>query len=100
MVYTRVGDAGSFHHPHTGLTITVSNTDTFTIVEDDPASARGCCVWEKRYQRGDWDASLSATVEVSATAEAFEVTASLEAREAEAEVLKRTWKESIPRDLC
>ncbi len=99
-VYTRVGNAGTVHHPHTGLTISEFNTDCFSIVDGDPASARGRCTWEKRYQRGDWIAELAVAVEVAATAEAFEVTASLEARDTESEVMKRNWKETIPRDLC
>ena len=99
-VYTRVGDDGSVHHTQTDLTVTVSNTDRFTIVDGDPASATGRCTWRKRYQRGDWTAEVTVAVEVSAQADAFEVTASLGARDGQAEVLTRSWKERIPRDLC
>ena len=99
-VYTRVGDDGSVHHTQTDLTVTVSNTDRFTIVDGDPASATGHCTWRKRYQRGDWTAEVTVAVEVSAQADAFEVTASLGARDGQAEVLTRSWKERIPRDLC
>ena len=99
-VYTRVGDDGSVHHTQTDLTVTVSNTDRFTIVDGDPASATGRCTWRKRYQRGDWTAEVAVAVEVSAQADAFEVTASLGARDGQAEVLTRNWKERIPRDLC
>ncbi|WP_299621250.1 CocE/NonD family hydrolase [Pelagibius sp.] len=99
-VYTRVGDDGSVHHTQTDLTVTVSNTDRFTIVDGDPASATGRCTWRKRYQRGDWTAEVTVAVEVSAQADAFEVTTSLGARDGQAEVLTRSWKERIPRDLC
>jgi hypothetical protein len=50
-------------------------------------------------QRKSWTPEVRATVELRATEDSFIVTARLTAHEGEEEIIARTWKERIPRDL-
>ena len=96
--YSRHADTGAATHLHTGLTVRYDNEDRFEIHPDDPTSARATCRWTKSYRRGDWQTEVESFVAVEALRDVWRVTARLEARDAEGEVLTRDWHEDIPRD--
>jgi uncharacterized protein len=74
-------------------------TERYSAVGDDPTSARGEVVTERRLAREDWEiASLTSTV-LSATATHFVVDAEVVASEDGREVFRHKWHEEIPRDL-
>ena len=66
VLYERLADDGRERHHHTDLTVDITSSERFWIHPDDPATARGECRWDKSYSRGDWTASVSATVSVAA----------------------------------
>lgn len=72
--------------------------DTFSIHDDDPASAR--TVSERRIDivRGDWRTRVDAWAELSCDAEKFYATTKLTAYAGEDEVFSRTWEHEFPRD--
>jgi uncharacterized protein len=72
---------------------------TFRIGETDPLSARGELKQRTILKRDDWSIRIETETCLTATAEAFRFVATLRAYEGEAEVFKRDWDESIPRDL-
>jgi uncharacterized protein len=72
---------------------------TFRIGETDPLSARGELKQRTILKRDDWSIRIETETCLTATSEAFRFVATLRAYEGEAEVFKRDWDESIPRDL-
>jgi putative CocE/NonD family hydrolase len=74
-------------------------TGTFTIAEGDPLSARQRCDHAILVARGDWRTRVVTTSTLSADAEAFHVSNTVEAYEGEARVFAKTWSCAIPRDL-
>jgi hypothetical protein len=69
------------------------------IDDDDPLSA----VLENRHEmvlrRDGWSVRVETEVRLTATADAFRMTARLRAHDGDKEVCKRDWDEKIPRDL-
>jgi hypothetical protein len=68
-------------------------------VEDDPLSARVDCERSVGIGRGDWQTRVHATGSLSVTADTFQVETEVVAYETDAEVYRRTWRFTIPRDL-
>ncbi|MFC3614188.1 CocE/NonD family hydrolase [Lutimaribacter marinistellae] len=97
--HTRSSDTGRLRHVHTGIEVHYENEDSFTIHPDHPNSASGTCRWAKHYRRGDWIAELDTSVTVRALPDAWHITATLEARDADGIVVTREWDETIQRDL-
>lgn len=81
-----------------GLEYEERNTDTFSIVEDDPLSARVTCEWTIAVGRGDWRTRVETTSTMSADADSFRVTNVLDGFEGNTRVFARTWSFTIPRD--
>ena len=73
--------------------------DTYSILDGDPLSASAVCRSTTRVGRGDWRTRVEATSTMTASAEAFLVTTSVEAYEDETRVFARSTERSIPRDL-
>ncbi|MEY8839154.1 CocE/NonD family hydrolase, partial [Cribrihabitans sp. XS_ASV171] len=97
--HLRHADTGRVRHTHTGIEVHYETEDRFTIHPDDPNSATGTSRWAKHYRRGDWVAKLDVSVTVRALREAWHITATLRAQDAEGEMFSRDWDETIPRDL-
>lgn len=96
---TRYADTGRVRHLHTDITVRYVTDESFRIHPDDPNSAEGTMRWLKSYARGDWSAEVAAEVSVAAQRDTWQVTAKLEARDADGKVAEKTWSEAIPRDL-
>ncbi len=97
--YARRDDHGTSFHRHTGLKMASRSAEVFTIHPDDPNSAKGRSSWHWEAAREDWRASVDTSVSVAALADVWRIEASLTARDADGEVLTRTWHEDVPRDL-
>jgi uncharacterized protein len=76
-----------------------SNDDVYTIVEDDPLSARIRCNRITGLRRGAWHVRIETSSTMSAGAEQFHVSNVLDAYEGNTRVFTRTWHIQIPRQL-
>ena len=85
-------------HAH-GLTATSSMTETWTISQNDPASAEVKIHWSQALWRDDpaWRVDTDVEVRMTATPDSLRMTATLQAKENLAEVFRRDWDESVPR---
>lgn len=72
----------------------------FSIVEGDPLSARVECERSIRIGRGEWQTRIEVRAHITADAEAFHVTATLDAYEGLGPVFTRAHAARIPRDHC
>ncbi len=94
-----VDDSGRALLDDIALETELKATERYSAVGDDPTSARGEVVTERRLAREGWEiASLTSTV-LSATATHFVVDAEVVASEDGREVFRRVWHEEISRDL-
>ncbi len=73
---------------------------TFSIVEDDPLSARVECLRRIVVRRGDWDTRIEVTAVMTADAERFHVSSTLDAYEGDVRVHTAAHAAAIPRDHC
>lgn len=94
-----IGNDGTERHLHTGLTLTGSSAEAFSIHPDAPTSARGTVTRHAGYGRGDWQADLYTEVSVEALAAHWRIRARLVATDADGVVIEREWNEDIARDL-
>jgi putative CocE/NonD family hydrolase len=93
-----VKDRGRIHLQDIDLTIGAGGTDRFTLVGDDPLSAKH----ENRYritmERGGWKIRTEADTVLTCTKEDFLLSAQLDAYEGETRIFSRSWSRRIPRD--
>jgi uncharacterized protein len=90
---------GSFRIVGNGLEHRERGRDTFAIVEGDPLSAEARSQWSISVGRRDWRTRVETSSRMTADAESFRVTNSLDAYEREARVCAKTWAFAVPRDL-
>ena len=86
--------------PGVGTQLTAGWTPaTLTMNEGDPNS----CVWTGGYllrvQRGNWDAMVKGTFEVTSSRSTFHVKEAIEAQEGTQTVFQRSWNHALKRDL-
>ena len=72
--------------------------DAFTIVGDDPLSARVDCRRVVLLRRGDWSARQEVSSSMTASLEDFFVTTSAQALEGSKAVFANAWAFQVPRD--
>ena len=72
--------------------------DTYSIVEGDPLSAEVRADWTIGLARGDWRTRVETASVMTADAESFLLTDSVDAYEGDQRVFSRSWTRSIPRD--
>jgi hypothetical protein len=82
-----------------GIEMASSRRHTFSIADDDPASARAETEWSTEIGRGDWTTRSIVRVVQTATRDAFHLRADVAAFEGDREVVSRTWDETVPRNL-
>ena len=92
-------DSGSRRLLASGLVYESRNSNSYTIVEGDPLSARVQCDRKIKVGRGDWRITIETTSTMTADADRFCVTNMLEAYEGEVRVFAKTWDFVFPRDL-
>jgi predicted acyl esterase len=81
-----------------GLCYDEQGRDIYQIVLGEPLSARTTSERSITVARGDWHTRVEARGMLSASAEAFLVTNTLEGYERDARVFARSWHRSVPRD--
>jgi uncharacterized protein len=92
-------DSGGHRYDDLDLTVHAIAADRFTIRPDDPLSARAEVGWSVRLVRGDWRGETRTRTVLTATRTTFELTATLDAFDADTLVHHQDWTRSIPRDL-
>jgi putative CocE/NonD family hydrolase len=70
----------------------------YEITDGDPASARCWTRFEMERRRGGWHIRTETRTELRCTSMTFELTATLDAYEAEVRVFTCNWRLSVPRD--
>lgn len=90
---------GSFRIADNGLEYSEREGDPFAIVEGNPLSAEACSEWSIAVGRGDWQTRVETSSRMTADAQAFRVTNSLDAYEGETHVFAKNWAFAVPRDL-
>jgi putative CocE/NonD family hydrolase len=92
-------DGGAFRIIGDGLENDDTHTEVFTIREGDPLSATIRCEWTIAIGRGKWRTRIAASSTLSAEAEAFLATNTLDAYENDTRIFAKTWSCTIPREL-
>ena len=97
-VLRRYKDRGRTLLAEIGLTIEARADEEYSITGDDPLSARHAVRYVIEMQRGDWRIRTVARTTMTATAEEFLVSATLDAFEGDVRIRARAWDERIRRD--
>jgi uncharacterized protein len=88
----------STHLLDSGICYDEDGTDVYQIVLGEPLSALTVSERSITIARGGWQTRVETQSTLSASAEAFLVTNTLEAYERDARVFARSWYRSVPRD--
>jgi uncharacterized protein len=92
-------DSGRTHLIGRNLEMYGSNDDIYTILEDDPLSARIRCNRITGLRRGEWHVRIETSSTMSADAGHFHVSNVLDAYDGNTRVFTKTWHIQIPRQL-
>jgi hypothetical protein len=98
LVTTNVSDSGGTRYLDNGAVLDDRLSNTYIIYEGQPLSARVECEWQIALSRGDWAVRVETRSVMTADAEHFHVTNSVEAYEGQVRVSARTWEKRIARD--
>lgn len=97
-IIERTDDHGLKRFAGHGLEAGSSSSETYVMAGSDPLSARASTRWSTETGRGDWRVKTISTSSMRADETQFFLEAELVAFEGDKEVLRRQWKETIPRD--
>jgi uncharacterized protein len=97
-VLRRVNDDGFHRIDGISLELGLRSEHTYTIMADDPLSAKLETHYIRRYRRGAWAVTGETRVVLTSTRSEFLVEAFLTAREGETTVKTGKWSLRIPRD--
>jgi hypothetical protein len=81
------------------LTFAIRRGRRLSIHPEDPTTAKVELSWHRAYSRGHWQVSSACKIVMTCSAEAFRLTAEMDAFEGDQRVFSRNWDETIPRDL-
>jgi putative CocE/NonD family hydrolase len=96
---TIVDDFGRYEIVEHGLTSWECAREIYTIMPDDPLSARQEIHWSEELSRGRWKVRTETYSELTATREHWLIKGRLEAYEGRRRILARRWREKIERKL-
>ena len=82
-----------------GLTTWGRGRESYSILPEDPLSARQECHWSMETSRGNWVTRTGTYSSMRATATHFHITGRLEAYEGKKQILVRHWDEKVKRRL-
>ncbi len=105
MVYTLRGDGGEFggaalaRIEEIGLDIGYTLTKRYRIIEDDALSAATELAQSATLTRGDWSVRLECRTRLTATADAFQFSGTVQTFEGAEPFASRDWTLAIPRKL-
>jgi putative CocE/NonD family hydrolase len=91
-------DVGGLARLPNGLETQDTNRTVYSIVEGDPVSASVRCEMSASLARGEWRTRVETLSTMSADAEQFLVTNTMDAFEGETRVFSKTWTSTFPRD--
>lgn len=94
-----VDDAGEVEDLDHGLINGTVSREWWDIQPDDPLSARARAHWSYRNARGDWSVRTETFSEMWSDAQAFHLTARIEAYEGETLIFEKDFSETIRRNL-
>jgi len=94
-----VDDFGRTTLPALGLTLWSCGRERYSILPDDPLSARQECHWTEERSRGDWTVRTETYSALQASKTHWHITGRLEAYENDTLVLSRTWDKKVRRQL-
>jgi hypothetical protein len=94
-----VGGLGGTRYDEIDTTVDHHVRRVSTVHADDPLSARATMTQSYAFGRDGWRIRLESTVEMTATADSFRLTGTLDAYENDVLAASRRWDETIPRDL-
>ena len=92
-------DDGRVRFIDNGLEQEARITETFTVHDNDPLSARQEVYHRLAYSRGDWDVWLETESKLTSDATHFYVTNTLDAYEGHTRVFSKSWTARIERDM-
>ena len=82
-----------------GISVGVAVTEQYTIVGNDPLSAKAELSWSLTRQREDWNIRVDASMELTCNTRVFLLRQSMTAFEGDVSVFSQEWQREIPRDL-
>ena len=82
-----------------GMTLWACGREHYSILPDDPLSARQECHWTEERARGDWKVRTETYSAMTASKTHWHVTGRLEAYENDALIWSRDWNKKIRRNL-
>jgi hypothetical protein len=82
-----------------GLTTWACARESYSILPNDPLSARQECHWTEERSRGDWNVRTETYSAMTATKTHWHVTGRLEAYEQDRLVFSRSWDSKVKRML-
>ena len=91
-------DGGTIRYDDTGWTMRARQDQWYSILPDDPLSARAEVAWTVRFWRDSWNAETRTRTVLTSTATHFHLAATLDAFEGEKRIFSRSWNVEIPRD--
>ena len=94
-----VKDEGATRLLGSGMEVDNRSEETFTIHDGEPLSAEQTVTHRLAYRRGDWSVRIETHSRLTADADQFLVSNSLDAYEGHTRVFARRWTKQIPRDL-
>jgi predicted acyl esterase len=98
IVYTVMSDGAQGRMEEIGLELEQSCVRRYRIRPDDPLAARAEVVHRMGLRRGNWAVAVESRTSLSATREAFELRARLEAFEGDTLVRSRSWERRVGRE--
>ncbi|MFT4783786.1 MAG: putative CocE/NonD family hydrolase [Paracoccaceae bacterium] len=90
-------DHGEVENLAHGLRNASSLSETWSIAQDDPASASATLLWERSMARADWSVRTCCETRMTTDATSFHIQATLTAFEGDEIVLERHFNDSVPR---
>jgi len=93
-----VEDQGTRRFEDIDLTLTCRSDARYTILPDDPLSARAEVGWSLAMSRGGWAIHTRTRTVMTSTRTAFVLRAELDAFEGERRICSKNWSSDIPRD--
>ncbi|MGI9462803.1 MAG: CocE/NonD family hydrolase, partial [Aestuariivirgaceae bacterium] len=95
-----VDDFGAYRNLDHGLVDASIARETYSILPDDPLSARATTHWTQEYARDGWQVRTEAYSEMTASLGHFHLTARIEAYEGDERIFAKSWDETIERKLA
>ncbi|MET3575617.1 CocE/NonD family hydrolase [Bhargavaea ullalensis] len=92
-------DEGKRRLPSNGLEYGSTNRNVWTILEDDPLSARCDCDWTVDVGRGEWQTHVATKSSMTADKDNFHLYNRVTAFEGDEQVFDKEWNKTVPRDF-